>query len=174
MPTGTIRITTGVRGMKDLRDVVRELIVTPPKLQPAFNARIRAEASVAVRMVKLAWLTLQVTQSSRGGHGYPDTSTGLRRRTAEATSMEHLPFGAKIEVDGPRIDPKYGRALSWYLDNLGRQWQHPVFDREDVPWESQKGKEVFFKNCWAHEPAWKQGIVSAMENCVAEIERAGR
>lgn len=142
-------------------------------LQRKLTKAIRKEGGPALAAVRAAWLTVDVTSlppNDRGGHGRPDTATGLRARVARATGISATQRGIAIKVPGRRVDPKYP-SLPFYLNGLprGKPWRHRVFGR-DV-WVGQKGQEVFAPTLKSFSPAWRNGCEDAMDEFVAEIDR---
>jgi hypothetical protein len=157
-------VWTKVQGQEKYRALSRRLREAGQRgLQRELTRAIRKEGDGALRAVKAAWMTVDV-QSSRGG----GESSGLRGRVAAATRISVLQSGIRIRVESSRVDPAYGRALSFGLDGLGR-WRHPVFGNPKV-WESQKGQEVFYKTLERYEPRWRAGIERAMEDIARQIE----
>lgn len=129
-------------------------------LQRRLTREIRREGSPALQAVKRAWLGVDVT-SSGGGSVAPDNSTGLRARAAAATRISILGSGIRVRTEGKRVDPVYGRTLTYGLDGLGR-WRHPVFGNRNA-WESQQGQEVFYSTLTRFESRWRRGVQRAME-----------
>lgn len=132
-------------------------------LQRKLTREIRKQGDPALQAVKVAWLGVDVTSDGDGGK-----SSGLRQRVSDATRISILGNGIRIRVEAKRVDPVYGRTLTYYLDGLGKRWRHPLFgDRER--WYQQKGEEVFFKTLTEYETAWRAGVEAAMEATAREI-----
>lgn len=157
-------VWTKVAGQEKYRALSRRLREAGEKgLQRQLTRAIRQEGDGALRAVQAAWLTVDV-QSSRGG----GTSSGLRARVAAATRISVLQNGIRIRTESKRVDPAYGRTLTYGLDGLG-SWRHPVFGNREV-WESQRGQEVFYKTLERFESRWRAGIERAMEDIARQIE----
>jgi hypothetical protein len=123
---------------------------------------IRREGAPTIAAVKAAWLSVEVS-STRGGTARPDRSTGLRARVSAATKLSITSTGIRVTVTERAVDPRYGKALTWYLDASGRRpWRHPVFGHRHT-WTTQRGQEVFFSTIDAHAPAFRAAIAAAME-----------
>lgn len=138
-------------------------------LQRRLARSVRREGEPALRDVRGAWSGVQVSGSSRGGTGRPDTSTGLRQRVTTATRIQVLQNGTRITVNSKQVDPQYP-SLPWYLDGLGKPWRHPVFGRRTTKWESQRGQEVFFRTLRRHGPQWRRGVERVVDQVAREIE----
>lgn len=121
------------------------------------------ESQAALAAVRAAWLGVDVTSEGAGG-----TSSGLRARTAAATGVEPTGRGVHFEVDGPAVDPAYGRSLAWYLNGVGR-WRHPVFGNTNA-WTQQRGQTVFAPTLRAHEPLWLARLERVCDEVAREIE----
>jgi hypothetical protein len=131
-------------------------------LQRKLTRSIRREGDPALRAVRAAWGTVDVTSEAGGG-----SSSGLRARVAAATRISILGSGIRIRVEPKRVDPTYGKTLSFGLDGLGR-WRHPVFGNREV-WRQNAGQEVFYKTLLTFEPKWRAAIQKAMEETAREI-----
>lgn len=168
MPSAAVWIKAD--GAQKYRAVARRLREAGRRdLQRKLTRAIRREGGPALQAVRAAWLTVDVS-STRGGTARPDRDTGLRQRVARATRIQVLQSGIRITVAGRRVDPNYP-SLVFYLNGFprGRSWRHPVFgDRNN--WQTQRGQEVFHPTLRRFEPAWRAGIIRAMEEIVAEIE----
>lgn len=133
-------------------------------LQRKLTRAIRTVGSPAVTAAQAAWRTVDVTPPAGAGR----KSTGLRARVAAATRVSILQSGISIRVEPSKVDPRYGKSLSYGLDGLGR-WRHPVYGNQNV-WTQQYGQEVFFKTLERFETAWQAGIERAMEDAARQIE----
>ncbi len=133
-------------------------------LQRDLTRAVRREGAPTVAAVRAAWLSVDVT-SSRGGVTPPDVSTRLRARVAAATRLEITRMGVRVVVSPGRVDPRYGRSLTWYLNASGRPWRHPVFGRRENPqdWQEQAGQEVFYRTINGRVPLFRAAIEAAME-----------
>jgi hypothetical protein len=132
-------------------------------LQRRMTKEIRRSGDPALRAVQAAWMTVDVTSTKGGG-----SSSGLRARVAAATRISILGSGIRIRVESKRVDPRYGRSLSFGLDGLGR-WRHPVYGNRDA-WTQQTGQEVFYTTLERFEPQWRAGIERAMDETARLIE----
>lgn len=137
-------------------------------LQRRLTREIRRQGNPALAAVKSAWATVDVRSEGDGGE-----SSGLRSRVAAATRVSILGSGIRIRVEGRRVDPRYGRSLTYGLNGLGR-WRHPVFPdpsktRGEWTWTQQWGQEVFYKTLERFEGTWRAGIERAMEETAREI-----
>ena len=157
MPRGTWEMTSFEIQSRGRGDLIGPL-----------RAAIRREGRPTVNAVQAAWLTVDVS-SSRGGTARPDRSTGLRRRVSAATRLAITGTGIRIVVNTAAVDPRYGKALTWYLDARGKPWRHPIFGRRarGRDWATQRGQEVFFSTIDAHAPAFRAAIDRAMEDVAA-------
>ncbi|MFC5996954.1 hypothetical protein ACFQE5_22340 [Pseudonocardia hispaniensis] len=157
-------VWTKIHGQEQYRALARRLREAGRgDLQRKLTKAIRAEGDPALRAVRAAWMTVDVTSSRSGG-----SSSGLRARVAAATRISILGSGIRIRVEGKRVDPVYGRSLSYGLDGLGR-WRHPVFGNREV-WEQQRGQEVFYSTLRRYESRWRAGIEQAMADVARQIE----
>lgn len=133
-------------------------------LQRRLTREIRREGDPALRAVKRAWMGVDVTSDpSRGG----GRSTGLRARAAAATRVSVLGSGIRIRTESKRVDPRYGRALSYGLDGIGR-WRYPIFGNRDNMGQNF-GQEVFYSTLTRFEARWRAGVVRAMEDTARQI-----
>lgn len=157
-------VWTKVHGQEQYRALAQRLREAGRgDLQRKLTKAIRREGDPALRAVQAAWMTVEVTSSRGGG-----SSSGLRARVAAATRISILGSGIRIRVEGKRVDPVYGRSLSYGLDGLGR-WRHPVFGNREV-WEQQRGQEVFYSTLRRYETRWRAGIEQAMEETARQIQ----
>lgn len=139
-------------------------------LQRSMVKQIRRHGSPALQAAQRAFLGIDVQSSDGGG----TKSTGLRARVAAATRISVLGSGISIRVEPRRVDNRYGRALSFGLDGLGR-WRHPVYadptkTREDWTWVEQTGREVFYRSLKRYESVWRRGVEQAMQETARKIE----
>lgn len=139
------------------------------KLRRKLNNAVRNEGRAALRAVQRAWMTVDVTSSAGGG----TKSTGLRSRVAAATRIQILGSGIRVSVQASKVDPVYGRSLTYGLNGLGR-WRYPVFPdpdktRAEWTWRQNVGQEVFHTTLRRFEPRWRRGIQKAMDEIAAEI-----
>jgi hypothetical protein len=136
-------------------------------LQRQLVREIRRTGSPALQAVQRAFLKIDVQSTQGGGR----KSTGLRSRVSAATRISVLGSGISIRVEPRRVDnrsPRYGRALTYGLDGLGR-WRHPVYGNRLV-WTEQTGYEVFYRSLKRYETAWRAGVVRAMQETARKIE----
>lgn len=131
-------------------------------LQRRLTREIRRAGDPALRAVQAKWLTVDVTSTQGGG-----SHSGLRARVAAATRISILGNGIRIRVESNRVDPRYGRTLTYGLDGLGK-WRHPVFGNRNA-WTQQSGQEVFFSTLTGFESTWRAGVERAMEATAREI-----
>lgn len=124
---------------------------------------IRAEGQPALAATRAAWPTVDVTSSRGGG----TASTGLRARIAAATKIQVQQNGIRVHVNPRQVDARYGRTLTFGMNNMGR-WKHPVFGNRNY-WESQYGQEVFYKTLERYEPRWRRGIERAMDRTARKL-----
>jgi hypothetical protein len=168
-------IWTKVDGQQQYRALSRRLREAGRgDLQRKLTRAIRREGQPALNAVRQAWLSIDVESlppNDRGGHGRPDTSTGLRQRVARATRMSVRQNGIAISVSGTRVDARYP-TLAMYLNGFPRKrpWRHPVFGNRLV-WVAQRGREVFYPTLIEYAPRWRKGVVAAIEDTIREIER---
>jgi len=165
-----------VFGADRYRRVSREIkkAANGKELQRKLTKAIKTEGQPALAAVKEAWLAVEVTSlppNNKGGHGRPDTSTGLRSRVARASVITVQQRGIKITVKGKRVDPEYP-SLVFYLNGMPqrRNWRHPVFGNREV-WVAQKGQEVIPKVPLTFSKAWRNGCEDAMDEFVADLDR---
>lgn len=131
-------------------------------LQRRLTKEIRRAGDPGLRAVQTAWMGVDVTSTRGGGK-----SSGLRARVAAATRISILGSGIRIRVEPKRVDPRYGRGLSYGLNGLGR-WRHPVFGNREV-WADQTGQEVFYRTLLRFESRWRAGVEKAMDETAREI-----
>lgn len=129
-------------------------------LQRKLTRGIRAEGAAMLRATQTAWQSVDVRPGDSG------KSTGLRARTAAATRISILQSGIRMQVQGRKVDPRYGQSLTRGLDGLGR-WRHPVYGR-DV-WVQQWGSEVFYTTARRFEPRFRARIERVMEDVARQI-----
>ena len=142
-----------------LRDQLREL--GRSDLKRRINRKIKLTGEPALAAVRAATLRIDV-KSSAGGSG----STGLRRRVAAALKISTLPSGISIGVSGKKVDPRYGRSLSYLLNGQGT-WRHPVFGTDTIV--EQTGEDAFFGTLDAYRPRWRAAIEQAMDEAAREL-----
>lgn len=124
---------------------------------------IRREGDPALQAVKVAWSTVDVTSEAGGGY-----HSGLRARVAAATRISVLGNGIRIRVEPNRVDPAYGRSLTYMLDGLGKRFRHPLFGNRER-WYWQRGQEVFYRTLEPFEARWRAGIEREMEQIARQI-----
>lgn len=131
-------------------------------LQRKLTREIRRAGDPALRAVQGQFLGVDVTSEAAGGY-----SSGLRARVAAATRISILGSGIRIRVEPKRVDPRYGRTLSFGIN--GRHWRHPVYGNTEV-WTGQRGEEVFYSTLIRYENRWRAGIERAMDETARQIE----
>jgi hypothetical protein len=172
VPLATVLFKT--EGTRQYRDVSRRLREAGRgDLQRKLTRAVKSEGQPALAAVRAAWLGVHVTPlppNDRGGHGRPDTSTGLRRRVAAATQIQARQNGISIFVNAARVDPNYP-SLPYYLNGFPRKrpWRHMVFGNKNV-WVAQRGQEVLFPTLMKFAPVWRQGCLGAMNDTIRQIE----
>jgi hypothetical protein len=165
MPTARGAVEMQVAGAQQYRELSARLRgAARGDLQRRLNGAIRNEGQPALNAVQHALRTVRITPSAR----LKGRQTGLRQRVADATRISVLQSGISIRVEPGRVDPRYGKSLSYGVDGLGR-WRHPVFGNRNV-WVAQQGEEVFFSNLTQHEASWRAGIERAMRDMTRTIE----
>lgn len=137
-------------------------------LQRKLTREIRRSGTPALRAVQARFLTVSVTSEGRGRGGRGGHGSGLRARVAAATRISILGSGIRIRVEPKRVDPAYGRTLSFGVN--GKYWRHPVFGRTKSQWVGQRGQEVFYSTLTRYERTWRAGVEKAMDEIAAEIE----
>lgn len=160
----TIRIQ--VRGAAQLGRLADRFDTAAARMPERLTGSVRGQSQTVLPQVRTAWLGVDVTSTKGGGR-----SSGLRGRAAAATQLEPIPGGARFEVDGPAIDPRYGTSLSWYLTGFGR-WRHPVFGRTTAQaWASsqQKGQRVFHETLYGARPQWEKALGKVLDRIGREI-----
>lgn len=154
-----------VAGQDEYKQLARRLReASRGDLQRKLTKQIRRAGDPGLRAVQSAFLGIEVQSSAGGGGG----STGLRARVSAATRISVLGSGIRIRVDPKRVDPAYGRALTFGLNGLGR-WRHPVFGNRNI-WEIQTGTEVFYATLTRFENRWRAGVEKAMDETKQMIE----
>lgn len=146
------------------------------KLQRRAREQLRVASRPTLAELKQAARSVQVF-SPKGGHVPPDYSRLLRERVANATGTRTTLRGVRFIVDGNKVlepgqEPKYGASLPRYLDaSLPGyiRWRHPVFGREDIPWEQQRGQPWFFSTINRHERRYRAALERAIDRVLAEI-----
>ena len=133
-------------------------------LQRKLTRAIRQEGAPALAAVRSAFLSIDVTSASGPGGG---GSTGLRGRVAAATRISILGSGIRVQVNAKRVDPRYGRTLTYGLDGLGR-WRYPIYGNRNN-WGQNYGTEVFYTTLRRFEPNWRRGIQRAMDDTARQI-----
>lgn len=131
-------------------------------LQRKLTREIRRQGDPALRAVRTAWGGVDVTSEGDGGE-----SSGLRARVAAATRISILGNGIRIRVESRRVDPQYGRALTFGLDGLGR-WRYPLFGNRER-WFTNRGQEVFYSTVGGFESTWRAGVEKAMNETARQI-----
>lgn len=161
---GSLTVWTKIDGQEKYKALARRLKdAGRGDLQRKLTRAVRKEGAPALAAVRAKWAGVDVTSTRGGG-----SSSGLRARVAAATRMQVLGTAIRIKVDSKKVDPRYGRQLTFGLDGLGR-WRHPVFGNRKV-WTEQKGQEVFYSTLTGYAPRWRAGIARAMEDVARQIE----
>lgn len=154
-----------VHGQEQYRDLSRRLKAAGRgDLQRKLTKTIRKEGDPALRKTQSAFRGVSMTSDGSGSGG---GSTGLRARVADATRISILGTGIRIRVHPERVDPAYGRTLSWGVN--GQYWRHPVYGNREI-WRGQRGQRVFYESILPFEPRWRAGIERAMDETAAQIE----
>lgn len=131
-------------------------------LQRRLTREIRRAGDPALRAVQTRFRTVDVTSEGVGGY-----TSGLRARVASATRIAILGSGIRIRVEPKKVDPRYGRTLSFGVN--GKYWRHPVYGNTQV-WVGQRGQEVFYSTLTRYENRWRAGIERAMDETARQIE----
>lgn len=166
-------ITIKVGSTAELRRLARRLNAAGSGgLERDVQAELR-RAAVPVLAATKAKVRGASFTGSKGGHGAPDTSTGLRSRLAAATVKTDHGNGVRFKVLGPQVDNRYGTRLAKLSDTeLAPRWRHPVFKwsgRRSTRWTTQVGQPWFFVTIRAGQAALAAGVRKAMEATARKI-----
>lgn len=143
-------------------------------LQRQMTREIRRAGTPAMQAAQRRFRTVDVRMVDPPGPGSGAKSTRLRERVANATRISVLGRGISIRVEPKRVDNRYGRALTYGIDGLGR-WRHPVhanpnLDKSEWTWVEQTGQEVFYVTLKRYHNRWQKAVVDAMEQTKRQIE----
>lgn len=150
-----------VSGQDRLGRLAARLTRAAATLQNRLADAVREESRPALTDVRAAWMGIDVASTRGGGD-----SSGLRARTAAATTHTPIGQGSSFWVDSAAVDPRYD--LVTRLDGL-QEWRHPVFGNRRA-WTSQSGQEVFYRTLLSHEPRWAARLERECEQVAREIE----
>ena len=136
-------------------------------LNKKINDAIRSKSRPAVAAAQQAFRSSSLPIQGRSGGG-GGGSTGLRNRVAGAITTKITASGIKIEVDGKKVDARYGTALVLGLNGMAKL-RHPVFGNRNA-WVQQRGpREVFFAALAPMEAEWRRACEQALDEVAREI-----
>jgi hypothetical protein len=155
-----------VTGEDQLRRLARDLRAQGPTgklLRKRLRRRIIAAGKPMVRSAK------------ENAHNIPakgSRSTGLRDDLARATRMRvglaARTSSVRVETTGKKM-PSGKKALPKDMEGSQR-WRHPVFGDRDV-WVTQPPHPYFYRAVKEHLPEVRAGVMKAVEQTAAELER---
>lgn len=173
---GALPIFVSAEGAQQLQALNRRLKeAARTDLRKQLRREIRDAGRPVVADIRQAIMNVDVS-STRGGHAYPDRSTGLRARTAKATGLSVTQRGIRIRVRAHRVDPQYPKLVK-YLDaslpKYGR-WRHPVFGQgkrgtAKGPWTQQSGDPYFFVTIHKHRTDFRRACFEAIRETNEKI-----
>jgi hypothetical protein len=146
------------------------------KLTRRAREQLRVAARPTLAQLKEAALAVKV-YSPKGGHVPPDYSRQLRARVANATGTRTTLRGVRFIVDSTKVlepgqEAIYGATLPRYLDATLPgyiRWRHPVFGRDDIPWQQQRGQPWFFATINRHERRYRDAVGRAVDRVLNEL-----
>jgi hypothetical protein len=144
------------------------------KLQRRAREQLRVASRPTLAQLKVAAMAVQV-YSPKGGHVPPDYSRALRARIANATGTRTTLRGVRFIVDAAKVgedNPVHGITLPRYLDATLPgyiRWRHPVFGRDDIPWQQQRGQPWFFATINRHERRYRDAVGRAVDRVLNEL-----
>jgi hypothetical protein len=132
------------------------------------NAAIKSQSRPAVAAAQQAFRSSSLPIQGRSGGGGGGGSTGLRARVAGAVTTKITASGIRIEVDGKKVDRRYGTALILGLNGMAKL-RHPVFGNRRA-WVQQRGpREIFYAALKPLEAEWKRACEQALDEVAREI-----
>lgn len=126
---------------------------------------LRKQGQPAVRAVRAALKTARLPASpSRGG----GRSSGLRNRAAGAVGISTTGGGLSIQINGRKVDPRYGTSLSLALNGVTRL-RHPVFGNR-AAWVTQRGTDHFYRVLDQFAPRWRADMEKTLNDYAKELD----
>lgn len=165
-------VDLSVKGAEQFRDLSKALRKAGRgDLKRNLTRNIRRAGRPVEADLRAAVMSVQVS-SSKGGTARPDTSTGLRARTARAIGTSVTQNGIRLRVNEKKVGP-YGRSLPRYLDgSIAKysRWRHPVFGRPTA-WAEQSGSAWFFSTIRSRVGTFRRAVLDAMDDTTRELEQ---
>lgn len=171
MPTGDIEVRIQIGGVNEFRDVARAVrkYAEGDEFYRRVSREIRDTGKPVVDELRDAVMRVNVT-STRDGLGRPKRQTALRARVAAAIRMSVAYKGIRFNVEGARVDEKYGSALAKYLDGElpgYENWRHPIFGHDR--WTVQHGSPWFFETINNHAEDFEEACSRAIDEVAQDI-----